>query len=146
MQDVQTKEINKWVRDVAEFQEKFEKKFDTGTDLDIAKLILHRVRLVHEESQELYAAAMKAITALRDGTGAAYCDGRVEMLDAIADEIYVLIGMANALGMDLSGAFDEVHKSNMSKLGSDGKPIFNAEGKTMKGPNYIPPDLRPYAG
>lgn len=140
------REINPWVRDVATFQEKFEKKFDTSTNVGIAELIVHRLDLIHEEQQELYKAAGQMIAALGDNNGRAYNEGKVELLDAIADEIYVLIGMANVLGMNLSGAFDEVHRSNMSKLGRDGKPIFNAAGKTMKGPNFTPPNIWPYIG
>lgn len=140
------REINPWVRNVAEFQEKFEKKFDTSTNVGMAELIMHRLDLVHEEQQELYKAVGRMIAALGEKDGKAYNEGKVELLDAIADEMYVLIGMANVLGMDLTGGFAEVHRSNMSKLGADGKPIFNAAGKTMKGPNFKHPDLWPYIG
>ena len=137
---------NPWVRAVAEFQEKFEKKFDTSTENGKAQLVFHRMRLIHEEQLDLLDAAKDMVLALSEKDEDAYINAKVDALDAIADEIYVLIGMANVLGMDLTGAFDEVQRSNMSKLGADGKPIFNEVGKTMKGPNYTPPNLRPYVG
>ena len=75
----------------------------------------------------------------------AYANGdHIETLDAIADSIYILIGLAEKLGYDLTGAFAEVHRSNMSKLGPDGKPIYRLDGKVMKGPDYFKPDLKPY--
>lgn len=65
-------------------------------------------------------------------------------LDAIADLIYVLIGLALKCGYDLDGAFREVHRSNMSKLGADGKPIYREDGKILKGLNFTPPNLEPF--
>lgn len=67
-----------------------------------------------------------------------------DALDAIGDLIYVLIGLALKVDYDLDGAFREIHRSNMSKLGADGKPIHREDGKILKGPNYTPPDLTPY--
>lgn len=71
-------------------------------------------------------------------------DKETEFLDAIGDLIYVLIGLALKAGYDLDGASREIHRSNMSKLGADGKPIFNKKGKVMKGLNFTLPDLRPF--
>ena len=68
----------------------------------------------------------------------------VQMLDAICDLIYVAIGFALKAGMDIDGAFREVHRSNMSKLGEDGKPIKRDDGKVLKGPNFTPPNLKPF--
>lgn len=67
----------------------------------------------------------------------------VEIADAIGDMLYILLGIANRHGMldKLPAIFDEIHKSNMSKLGSDGKPIYREDGKVMKGPNYFKPDI-----
>jgi len=59
----------------------------------------------------------------------------------IADEIYVLFGTAVALGIDADKAVRLVHASNMSKLGADGKPIYRGDGKVLKGPNYVEPDM-----
>jgi predicted HAD superfamily Cof-like phosphohydrolase len=66
----------------------------------------------------------------------------VEVGDAIADLLYVVYGTAVAFGMDADALFKEVHQSNMTKLGEDGKPIRNEAGKVMKGPNYTPPNIR----
>jgi predicted HAD superfamily Cof-like phosphohydrolase len=64
-----------------------------------------------------------------------------EVADALTDILYVTYGAGHAFGIDLDKCFDEVQNSNMSKLGSDGKPIYNEQGKVMKGPNYFKPDL-----
>ena len=65
----------------------------------------------------------------------------LEVADALTDILYVTYGAGHAFGIDLDKCFDEVQNSNMSKLGKDGKPIFNEFGKVMKGPNYFKPDL-----
>ena len=67
-----------------------------------------------------------------------------EVADALTDILYVTYGAGHAFGIDLDKCFDEVQKSNMSKLGDDGKPIYNESGKVMKGPNYFKPDLAKY--
>ena len=64
-----------------------------------------------------------------------------EAVDALTDILYVTYGAGHAFGVDLDKCFDEVQRSNMSKLGDDGKPIYNDKGKVMKGPNYFKPDL-----
>ena len=65
----------------------------------------------------------------------------LEVADALTDLLYVTYGAGHAFGIDLNKCFNEVQNSNMSKLGEDGKPIFNEFGKVMKGPNYFKPDL-----
>ena len=65
----------------------------------------------------------------------------LEVVDALTDILYVTYGSGHAFGIDLDKCFDEVQNSNMSKLGSDGKPIYNDAGKVMKGPDYFKPDL-----
>ena len=65
----------------------------------------------------------------------------LEVADALTDILYVTYGAGHAFGIDLDKCFDEVQNSNMSKLGSDGKPIYNEAGKVMKGPDYFKPDL-----
>ncbi len=67
-----------------------------------------------------------------------------EVADALTDILYVTYGAGHAFGIDLDKCFQEVQNSNMSKLGSDGKPIYNEKGKVMKGPNYFKPDLGKY--
>ena len=64
-----------------------------------------------------------------------------EVADALTDILYVTYGAGHAFGINLDKCFEEVQNSNMSKLGSDGKPIYNEKGKVMKGPNYFKPNL-----
>ena len=68
----------------------------------------------------------------------------LEVADALTDILYVTYGAGHAFGIDLDKCFEEVQNSNMSKLGEDGKPIYNEAGKVMKGPNYFKPDLSKY--
>ena len=65
----------------------------------------------------------------------------LEVADALTDILYVTYGAGHAFGIDLDKCFEEVQNSNMSKLGSNGKPIYNDAGKVMKGPNFFKPDL-----
>ncbi len=67
-----------------------------------------------------------------------------EVADALTDILYVTYGAGHAFGINLDNCFDEVQKSNMSKLGDDGKPIYNEQGKVMKGPKYFKPDLKKF--
>ena len=67
-----------------------------------------------------------------------------EVADALTDILYVTYGAGHAFGIDLDKCFEEVQNSNMSKLGKDGKPIYNEKGKVMKGPNYFKPDLNKF--
>ena len=101
------------VKDKAEFS-------DTKTN----KL---RIDLIKEELEEL--------------TQAMNDKNLLEVADALTDILYVTYGAGHAFGIDLDKCFDEVQNSNMSKLGEDGKPIYNESGKVMKGPNYFKPDL-----
>ena len=65
-----------------------------------------------------------------------------EVADALTDILYVTYGAGHAFGINLDECFKEVQKSNMSKLGKDGKPIYNKDGKVMKGPNFFKPNLK----
>ena len=65
----------------------------------------------------------------------------LEVADALTDILYVTYGAGHAFGINLDKCFEEVQNSNMSKLGDNGKPIYNEHGKVMKGPNYFKPDL-----
>ena len=67
-----------------------------------------------------------------------------EVADALTDILYVTYGAGHAFGINLDQCFDEVQNSNMSKLGNDGKPIYNEGGKVMKGPNYFKPNLKKF--
>jgi predicted HAD superfamily Cof-like phosphohydrolase len=86
-----------------------------------------RFELITEEVEELATAIDN--------------DDIVEIADALTDILYVVYGAGHAYGIDLDECFCEVHRSNMSKLGEDGKPIYREDGKVMKGPQYSPPDL-----
>ena len=86
-----------------------------------------RIDLIKEELEELNEA-MKNKDLL-------------EVADALTDILYVTYGAGHAFGIDLDKCFNEVQNSNMSKLDSNGKPIYNSDGKVMKGPNYFKPDL-----
>ena len=66
----------------------------------------------------------------------------VEVADALTDLLYVVYGAGHSFGIPLDKCFEEVHNSNMSKLGADGKPIYREDGKVLKGPNYWKPDLK----
>ena len=89
-----------------------------------------RVDLIKEELEELNEA-MKNKDLL-------------EVADALTDILYVTYGAGHAFGIDLDKCFNEVQNSNMSKLDSNGKPIYNFDGKVMKGPNYFKPDLKKF--
>ncbi len=67
-----------------------------------------------------------------------------EVADALTDILYVTYGAGHAFGINLDKCFAEVQNSNMSKLGEDGKPIYNEKGKVLKGPNYFKPDLKKF--
>ena len=68
----------------------------------------------------------------------------LEVADALTDILYVTYGAGHAFGIDLDKCFNEVQNSNMSKLDENGKPIYNENGKVMKGPNYFKPNLKKY--
>lgn len=87
-----------------------------------------RVDLIEEELEELKDAIAE--------------DDFVGVVDALTDILYVTYGAGAAFGVNLDVTFNEVHRSNMSKLGEDGKPIFREDGKVLKGPNYTEPDLK----
>ena len=89
-----------------------------------------RIDLIKEELDEL--------------TEAMQDENLLEVADALTDILYVTYGAGHAFGIDLDKCFEEVQNSNMSKLGEDGKPIYNEAGKVMKGPNYFKPDLSKY--
>ena len=105
------------------FGQEVKKKPSFSTD-KINKL---RLDLIKEELSEL--------------TNAMNNKDLLEVADALTDILYVTYGAGHAFGIDLDKCFDEVQNSNMSKLDENGKPIYNQNGKVMKGPNYFKPDL-----
>ena len=92
-----------------------------------AKITQLRYSLIKEELNELKEAIDK--------------NNLKEVADALTDILYVTYGAGHAFGVNLDACFTEVQSSNMSKLGNDGKPIYNENGKVMKGPNYFEPNL-----
>ena len=96
----------------------------TTPDFNLSAL---RLDLIDEEVQEL-----------RDGLAN---KSMLEIADALTDILYVVYGAGHAFGIDLDDCFHEVHSSNMTKLGADGRPLYREDGKVMKGPNYREPDL-----
>lgn len=70
----------------------------------------------------------------------------IDIADALTDILYVVYGAGHAFGIDLDKCFTEIHNSNMSKLGMDGKPILREDGKVLKGPTYWKPDLKRVLG
>ena len=94
------------------------------------KITSLRYELINEELEELKEAINKKDIK--------------EVADALTDILYVTYGAGHAFGINLDKCFKEVQNSNMSKLGNDGKPIYNDKGKVMKGPNYFKPDLNKF--
>ena len=92
-----------------------------------AKITQLRYSLIKEELNELKEAIDK--------------NNLKEVADALTDILYVTYGAGHAFGINLDACFTEVQSSNMSKLGKDGKPIYNEHGKVLKGPKYFKPDL-----
>ena len=115
---------------VKKFMQTFAQEVKNETEFPSEKIIQLRYELIKEELEELNQAIKD-----RD---------MKEVADALTDILYVTYGAGHAFGVDLDKCFDEVQNSNMSKLGSDGKPIYNANGKVMKGPNYFKPDLNKF--
>lgn len=72
---------------------------------------------------------------------ALYESDRVALADALGDMLYIIHGTALAYGFDLDAVLEEIHRSNMTKLGEDGKPLYREDGKVLKGPNYEPPNI-----
>jgi predicted HAD superfamily Cof-like phosphohydrolase len=113
---------------VREFHEAYEVAVAHTTLLNPSEELRElRKRLIYEEFHELW-------TALNG-------NDIVEIADALADLTYVVYGTAVSYGIPLDEVFEEVHDSNMTKLGADGKPIVRADGKVLKGPNFRPPDI-----
>ncbi len=109
------------------FMKTFGQDVKTTSELAEDKINKLRVSLIEEELDELKAA-------IKD-------NDIKEVADALTDILYVTYGAGHAFGINLDKCFEEIQNSNMSKLGSDGKPIYNDSGKVMKGPNYFKPDL-----
>ena len=112
---------------VKKFMQTFGQEVKTKASFSDEKTNQLRLDLISEELEEL-----KNAMSSKD---------LLEVADALTDILYVTYGAGHAFGINLDKCFDEVQNSNMSKLGSDGKPIYNESGKVMKGPDYFKPDL-----
>ena len=109
------------------FMKTFGQEVKSKPGLSNVKINKLRIDLIDEELKELkYAVQTNDLK---------------EVADALTDILYVTYGAGHAFGINLDECFKEVQNSNMSKLGEDGKPIYNEKGKVMKGPNYFKPDL-----
>jgi predicted HAD superfamily Cof-like phosphohydrolase len=93
-------------------------------------------KLISEEIEEVCDAAVTFVASGEEDKPA-----KAELLKELGDLVFVCYQMAAYLGMDLDEAMDRIFKSNMSKVGPDGKPIWREDGKVLKGPNYAPPNL-----
>ena len=112
---------------VGVFMKTFGQEIKTKPSLSSNKINTLRINLIEEELKELkHAIENKDLK---------------ETIDALTDILYVTYGAGHAFGVNLDESFDEVQRSNMSKLDKNGKPIFNEAGKVMKGPNYFKPDF-----
>ena len=109
------------------FMKTFGQEVKTKPGLSTEKINELRINLINEELEEFKEAIKNK--------------DLKEVADALTDILYVTYGAGHAFGINLDNCFEEVQKSNMSKLGQDGKPIYNESGKVMKGPKYFKPDL-----
>tara|TARA_Y100000591_G_scaffold164756_1_gene142133 strand:+ start:162 stop:533 length:372 start_codon:yes stop_codon:yes gene_type:complete len=112
------------------FMKTFGQEIKVKSGFSSEKINKLRIDLIEEELEELKEAVNKK--------------DLKEAIDALTDILYVTYGAGHAFGVNLDKCFEEVQNSNMSKLGNDGKPIFNEKGKVMKGPNYFKPDLNKF--
>ena len=115
---------------VKKFMQTFGQEVKTKSGFPIEKIVNLRIDLIEEELTELKQAVQK--------------QDIKEVADALTDILYVTYGAGHAFGINLDKCFKEVQSSNMSKLGSDGKPIYNENGKVMKGPKYFKPNLNKF--
>ena len=112
---------------VKNFMETFGQEVKSRPSFSSDKINMLRYNLIKEELDEFKKALDN--------------NDLLEVADALTDILYVTYGAGHAFGINLDACFEEVQNSNMSKLGNDGKPIYNDQGKVMKGPKYFKPDL-----
>ena len=115
---------------VGTFMKTFGQDVKTKPSFSTDKINKLRIDLIKEELEELTDAMNKK--------------DLLEVADALTDILYVTYGAGYAYGINLDKCFKEVQRANMSKLGNDGKPIYNEQGKVMKGPNYSEPNLEKF--
>lgn len=112
---------------VKEFMKTFGQEIEESPKFPSEKVLKLRIDLIKEELCELEEAIENK--------------DLIEVADALTDILYVTYGAGHAFGINLDACFDEVQRSNMSKLDLNGKPIYNQQGKVLKGPNYFAPNL-----
>tara|TARA_B100001121_G_C18681783_1_gene618926 strand:- start:970 stop:1341 length:372 start_codon:yes stop_codon:yes gene_type:complete len=117
-------------KNVKKFMETFGQEVKEKAEFPDDNVVKLRFDLIEEELIELREAISK-----KDIN---------EVADALTDILYVTYGAGHAFGINLDKCFEEVQNSNMSKLGDDGKPIYNENGKVMKGPKYFKPNLKKF--
>mgnify|MGYP001417459129 FL=1 len=115
---------------VGMFMKTFGQEIKKKPSLSSDKINNLRTNLIEEEFKEFKEALNKK--------------DLKEVADALTDILYVTYGAGHAFGINLDKCFEEVQKSNMSKLGEDGKPVYNEQGKVMKGPKYFKPNLNKF--
>ena len=116
--------------DVKTFMKTYDQEVKTKSKFPNKRIVKLRLDLIREELDEL--------------TNAIKNNDIVEVADALTDILYVTYGAGHSFGINLDKCFEEVQRSNMSKLDINGKPIYNKNGKVMKGPNYFKPDLKKF--
>ena len=116
--------------DVKIFMETYGQEIKKTPSFPEDKIIQLRINLIKEELKEFQEAINNK--------------DLLEIADALTDILYVTYGAGHSFGIDLDKCFTEVQRSNMSKLGENGKPIYNEHGKVMKGPNYFKPNLKQF--
>ena len=122
--------INKPIKAVTEFHNAFGLSVELKPKADLPSPITElRYNLMKEENEE-YLEAVKS-------------NDLIEIGDALGDMLYILCGTIISHGFQdkIEALFDEIQRSNMSKLGEDGKPIYREDGKVLKGPNYFKPNI-----
>ena len=122
--------MKKQMNAVKDFHDTFGLSYNDSPTVSLEKKIIElRYNLMKEENEEYIEAARK--------------NDIIEVADALGDMLYILCGTIIEHGMSdiIEDVFDEIQKSNMSKLGADGKPIYREDGKVMKGPNYFKPNF-----
>ena len=112
---------------VKTFMNTYGQEVKTIPEFPDSKIVKLRIDLIQEELNELKVSINNKDI--------------IEVADALTDILYVTYGAGHAFGINLDKCFDEVQNSNMSKLDDNGKPIYNDDGKVMKGPKYFKPDL-----
>mgnify|MGYP001273689427 CR=1 FL=1 len=121
--------MKKQLEQVIEFHQTYGVSYEKNPTLSDLKKSLLRYKLHREENEEYLDACEQ--------------EDLVEIADALGDMLYILCGTIISHGFQdkIEAIFDEIQRSNMSKLGADGKPIYREDGKVLKGPNYFKPDI-----